>query len=219
RAGDVLAIDQTDNNTGDNPGYTLSWEDLITLVHSIDKAYLHGEMGTYGYAHKPGKVAFLTSWTIAGELQKLSDGDNRPIWMPSVSLGGYPTILGYPLHICQEFSAADQLITPATIANARTNGTTRARPIMFGNFGYFVARFSGPGLMIEQHYDSATAVRNHYRYMGRIRFDAECIGPLETDTDSNENTGVPGTPAATVERCPAFKALTFKRVKGDGSNA
>ena len=148
----------------------------------MDKAYLHGEMGTYGYSHKPGKVAFLTSWAMAGELQKISDdGQNRPLWMPSIAVGGYPTILGYPLHICQEFNnEADGWkydMEQNQVVNA--GASNFSRPIAFGNFGYFVARFAGPGLMIEQHYDSGTAIQNHYRYMGRMRFDAECIGPLE----------------------------------------
>ena len=183
---------------------------MINLVHGVDKAYLHGEMGTYGYSHKPGKVAFLTSWAIAGELQKIQDRQFSSTvdavdcsWRVSydswLSVAHLPIVYKRNRH-CPRAKPSYQY---------RRHAANYSRPIAFGNFGYFVARFAGPGLMIEQHYDSATAVQNHYRYMGRMRFDSECIGPLEAETDGF------GIRSNDLDKCPAFKVL---RIQGQLAN-
>ena len=143
---------------------SMKWEDIITLVHAVDPAYISGERGMYGLEHRPGRIGFLTSWAYKGVLSMLQDGQNRPIMLPSMSMGSYDTMYGYPVMISQE-------ITDKADAN-------NARPLIFGNFGYHVLRLAGRGLMIEQHYDSATALRNTWRFMGRLRADSDVITPF-----------------------------------------
>ena len=154
--------------------------DLNDLIYDIDRAYLMGEMGLYGFPHRAGKVGWMSTWKFKGALANMVDDDNRPILIPNVADGRFDMLLGYPLFINQEIPDTD-----FSAANKK--------PIYFGNWGAMTVRFAGAGLMIEEHYDSATAKTNSYQYMGRIRFDSECVGPLS----AYDGTG----------RSPAFKAL------------
>lgn len=148
----------------------IKWEDFNTLIHSIDPGYLKGEMGLYGYNMKPGKVGFMCNWAMLGKIKNLSDTQNRPLIVPSIQTGGLDTLFGFPVFVNLEMldSGFD---------------VQHARPIYFGNWGYMAARFSGAGFAIEEHYDSATAVKNSNRYLGRVRYDSDYIGSTLNNDD------------------------------------
>ena len=154
----------TDFETATN-ATAFDWTDFNRMVHSIDRAWLRGEQGLYGYPHMPGKTGFMCNWTMIGTLKNLKDDENRPLLIPSINDGMFSTLVGYPVFVNQELPEDD-----LSAANKR--------PIYFGNWSYFVLRFAGAGLAIEQHYDSATAVDNTYQYMGRLRYDSEFISTL-----------------------------------------
>lgn len=146
----------------------LRWEDLNNLIHSVDSAYLMGEVGLYGFSHKMGKIGFMTSWQFLGEIKNLVDTQNRPLVIPSIQTGTLDTLLGYPVFINHQIPH-------------KNFGAQHNRPIYFGNWGYFCARFAGQGFAIEEFYDSNVAPSNARRYMGRLRFDSEYIGTLDNN--------------------------------------
>ena len=79
--------------TGLNGGTTaavgkVTFDDLITLEHSIDPAY-----------RSNGRQRFLLSDSALAELRKLKDAQGQYIWQPSVQGGVASTILGHPYTI------------------------------------------------------------------------------------------------------------------------
>lgn len=89
------------------------YDDLIDLIHSVDPAYRLG-----------GRAGFMLHDTTLGAARKLKDGQNRPLWEPSVQAGIPDTLLGYKYTVNQDM--------PVMAANARS--------ILFGDFfaGYLV---------------------------------------------------------------------------------
>lgn len=65
---------------------TVTYDDLVDLIDSIDTAYLSG-----------GNVRFMMSQTARKTLRKLKDGQNRPLWEPSLQAGTPDTLMGYGL--------------------------------------------------------------------------------------------------------------------------
>lgn len=167
RATDV----NSSNNASDKTG--IHWEDFNTLIHSVDPGYLRGEMGLYGYPHRPGKVGFAMNWTMLGRVKNVSDSQNRPLIIPSIQTGTVSTLFGYPIFVNLELPHDGF-------------GTNFYRPVYFGNWGYMTVRFSGAGFAIEEFYDSNTAPTNARRYMGRIRYDSDYIGV----TSSNKGEAI-----------------------------
>lgn len=67
---------------------TVTYDDLVDLVESIDAAYL----GT-------GNARFMLSQAARKALRKLKDGQNRPLWEPSLQAGQPDSLMGYGLTI------------------------------------------------------------------------------------------------------------------------
>ena len=154
-------------------GAAFRWADSIDIEHAIDYAYLFGmEEGLHGYSHRPGETCYITSWQYMSVLKKLQDADNRPLYLPNIHTRHVFDLNGYNIKLCHEFLTANQ-----------TNGNNK-KPIVFGNFGQLVQRWAGAGLMIEQFYDSATALNNTTRYMGRWRWGAGIVGPYNGNKNS-----------------------------------
>ncbi|MBC3989338.1 phage major capsid protein [Streptomyces sp. AC563] len=91
----------------------VTYDDLIDLIHSVDPAYRLG-----------GRAAWMLHDTTLAAARKLKDGQNRPLWEPSVQVGVPDTLLGYKYSVNQDM--------PTMAANAKA--------ILFGDFyaGYLI---------------------------------------------------------------------------------
>ncbi|WP_459246969.1 phage major capsid protein [Streptomyces youssoufiensis] len=92
---------------------SVTYDDLIDLIHSVDPAYRLG-----------GRAAWMLHDTTLAAARKLKDGQNRPLWEPSVQVGVPDTLLGYRYSVNQDM--------PTMAANAKA--------ILFGDFfaGYLI---------------------------------------------------------------------------------
>ncbi|WP_344492035.1 phage major capsid protein [Streptomyces enissocaesilis] len=92
---------------------SVTYDDLIDLVHSVDPAYRNS-----------GRVQFMWSDGTLGSVRKLKDSQNRPLWQPSVQEGVPDKVLGYDYIVNQDM--------PAMAANAKS--------VLFGDFfaGYLI---------------------------------------------------------------------------------
>jgi HK97 family phage major capsid protein len=66
-------------------GFT--YANLVDLVESVDDAYL-----------QTINAGFMMHQTVRKALRKLLDGQNRPIWEPSLQAGQPDSLLGYAIH-------------------------------------------------------------------------------------------------------------------------
>ncbi|MGW0032119.1 phage major capsid protein [Streptomyces sp. NPDC003314] len=92
---------------------SVTYDDLIDLVHSVDPAY-----------RLSGRVQFMLADSTLGAVRKLKDSQNRPLWEPSIQAGVPDRVLGYGYTVNQDM--------PAMAANAKS--------ILFGDFfaGYLI---------------------------------------------------------------------------------
>ncbi|MEU5580938.1 phage major capsid protein [Streptomyces huasconensis] len=92
---------------------SVTYDDLIDLVHSVDPAYRNS-----------GRVQFMLADSTLGSVRKLKDTQNRPLWEPSVQAGVPDKVVGYSYIVNQDM--------PAMAANAKS--------ILFGDFfaGYLI---------------------------------------------------------------------------------
>lgn len=86
---------------------TITYDDLVDVADSIDPAYL----GT-------GNVGWMLSQSSRKAIRKLRDGNDLPIWQPSVQLGVPDTLLGYGITLNNNM--------PAPAASAKS--------LLFGDF-------------------------------------------------------------------------------------
>jgi HK97 family phage major capsid protein len=86
---------------------SVTYDNLVDLVDSIDAAYLGS-----------GNVGFMMSQAARRSLRKLKDGQNRPLWEPSLQAGTPDQLMGYGLTINN--------YVPAPAASAKS--------IAFGDF-------------------------------------------------------------------------------------
>jgi len=92
---------------------SVTYDDLIDLIHSVDPAYRNS-----------GRAQFMLNDASLSAARKLKDGQNRPLWEPSIQVGTPDGLLGYGYTINQDM--------PVMAANAKS--------IMFGDFyaGYLI---------------------------------------------------------------------------------
>ena len=88
----------------------------MALEHSVDPSYRLGAQWMFHDA-------------VLQELKQLSDGQNRPLWLPGVSVGEPDTILRYSYVINQHM--------PAPVGGAWSTGD---RAIVFGDMSYYWIR-------------------------------------------------------------------------------
>lgn len=93
---------------------TVTFDELIDLMHSVDPAYRGAGMGT----------GFMMSDATAAIVRKLKDGNANFLWQPSVVLGQPDTIYNFPVNINQQMPAM----------------TTGLKPITFGAFQKYIVR-------------------------------------------------------------------------------
>jgi HK97 family phage major capsid protein len=92
---------------------SVTYDDLIDLIHSVDPAYRNS-----------GRARFMLNDATLAAARKLKDGQNRPLWEPSIQVGVPDGLLGYGYTINQDM--------PVMAANAKS--------ILFGDFyaGYLI---------------------------------------------------------------------------------
>jgi HK97 family phage major capsid protein len=92
---------------------TVTYDDLIDLIHSVDPAYRLG-----------GRAGWMLHDTTLSAARKLKDSQQRPLWEPSVQAGVPDALLGYKYTVNQDM--------PVMAANAKA--------ILFGDFyaGYLI---------------------------------------------------------------------------------
>ena len=86
---------------------------LVDLLHSVDIAY-----------RRSPKAGFMMNDDSAAICHKMVDGNNHPIWQPSVVAGQPDRILGYPVWINNDMPAP----------------TTGKKPVLFGDFSKYKLR-------------------------------------------------------------------------------
>lgn len=139
-----LFTNATAGKTG-TTGQTTSviYDDLIDVIHSVDPAYR-------------GNGKWAMSDAALKMVRKLKDGQQRPLWEPSVQGGVPSTLLGYPVIV------DNGIPTPA--ANAKSIG--------FGdlNAAYVVRQVAGGQMMrLEERYADFLQVG----FLGFLRLDAK----------------------------------------------
>ncbi|WP_420034698.1 phage major capsid protein [Streptomyces sp. cg28] len=92
---------------------SVTYDDAIDLIHSIDPAYRNS-----------GRAQWMLADGTLAAFRKLKDGQNRPLWEPSVQVGVPDGLLGYKYTINTDM--------PAMAANAKS--------VLFGDFyaGYLI---------------------------------------------------------------------------------
>lgn len=90
---------------------TVTWDDLITLEHSIDPAYRRN-------------ARFMMADATLQYLRKVKDGEGRYLWQPGVTAGAPSLINGWPYAINQDVAAQ----------------AASAKSILFGDFKKYVIR-------------------------------------------------------------------------------
>ena len=92
---------------------SITWEDLIDLIHSIDPAY-----------RRSSQTALMFHDNTLRDLKKLKDNEGRPIWLPGIDVGEPSTLCGARYVINQDM--------PVMAASAK--------PVLFGDFSRYLIR-------------------------------------------------------------------------------
>lgn len=93
---------------------TVTGDELLALVHSVDPAYRQRALGA-GFVFKDSTLL---------KLRQIKDGEGRPLWQPGLVTDAPDTILGYPYLINQDVAAM----------------TTGLKPVVFGAMKKFKIR-------------------------------------------------------------------------------
>lgn len=108
---------------GDNSPAAVDFDALNDLIYTLNSAYRAG-------------AAWAMNSNTAGQISKLKDLQNRPLWQPSLQAGMPPVLLGYPVEIWEQM--------PDPIGGAF--------PLAFGNFlrGYELIDRSDLSITLDQ---------------------------------------------------------------------
>ena len=159
--------------------------DFINMEFEVNRGYLLGEggyaagrMAGDGLMARGGHVGFALSREAEKLARRATDTRGRPLWEPSLQVGGPARLFGWPVVTSEQISA------PAS-------GNISC---YFGNFGYMLMRtVSGGGtgnLQIKSFYDSGTADKNTVMFVGFSRFDQRSM--LKPDGSSKNEAIIGG---------------------------
>lgn len=169
--------------TAANTGFTA--DELVSLIATVDIAYLMGEGSPYGL--NPPRGAVHVGWgfnqATVGLIRLLKGGDNHYLWRPGLAGLQYadpPTIAGFPYVVDNNI---------ATVAAG-------ARVGFFGNLGYYMKRMAGPRI-VGAFFDSGTASAYGRQYISFVRAGGRFVGGF-------------ADPAVATPLCEAVKALRIK---------
>ena len=105
--------------TGGAAASNLDYNDILSLVHSVDPAYRVGP-----------KVGFLMADATLLLLKKLQDAvSGRPLWQPAIANEVPPTLDGYRYYIDQ-----------AVPAHLSASPTSASKVVLFGDLGKYMIR-------------------------------------------------------------------------------
>lgn len=90
---------------------TVTYDDLVDLVHSVDPAYR-------------AKARWQMRDASVGKIRKLKDSQNLPLWQPSMTAGDPDMLLGYPITVNNDVAAM----------------AASAKSIFFGDFSKYFWR-------------------------------------------------------------------------------
>ena len=140
----------------------IAWAETVNLVYTLDRAYREGGEGGEG-AFMPeggGMIGYMISDDAEKVLRVLLDGDNRPLWLPSIRDGVPATYNGYPIVVNGSMAAV----------------ATGAIPMLFGNFAYYGIR-TVRAFELFRFMDSRTMQKNTVECIAFARRDARYMGP------------------------------------------
>lgn len=72
----------------------ITYDELVDLTEALDAAYLES-----------GNAGFMFAQATRKAFRKLKDGQNRPLWEPSLTAGAPDTLMGYPYRLNNYMSA------------------------------------------------------------------------------------------------------------------
>ncbi len=127
---------------------TLSYEELLSLYHSVDPAYRRGN-----------SVAWMTADDGVNEIRKVRWGSSRQaVWSPSIAAGMPDTLMGYPVVINQDVPL---------------EGTSGNKWLWFGNWShYFIRDVAGIDMLrLEERY----AEEGNIALLGFMRTDGRRV--------------------------------------------
>ena len=141
----VMARAATGKTGATGQTLTVTYDDLIDLIHSVNSAY------------RSRGARFMLRDTTVAAIRKLKDTTGRPIWNPgdneSISGGTPSTICGYPYTVNDDVAAM--------AANAKS--------IAFGDFSQFVIRDVAGSTSLRRFDDSAFALNGQVGFCGWMR--------------------------------------------------
>jgi len=151
--------------------------DLVRWLHSVPVGYREEAAAMTARRMADGDTSMLTGAGMTGfiladglllQLRLLKDGDDRPLWLPSVSGMGPGTILGYPFSIAGSWP---------TLAKNKPMG-------IFGNFRAFGIRNAGTGAPIVRRFDDSGPGTNFaIRMVGFMHRDSKVRIPKSVRAD------------------------------------
>ena len=159
--------------------------DFLNMEFAVNRGYLLGEggyaagrMAGSGMMSRGGHTGFALSREAEKLARRATDTRGRPLWEPSLQVGGPARLFGWPVVV------SEAIQSPAS-------GNISC---YFGSFGYMLMRtVSGGGtgnLQIKSFYDSGTADKNTVMFVGFSRFDQRSM--LKPDGSSKNEAIVGG---------------------------
>lgn len=137
---------------------TITRARILQLMSSVD----------YGY-HLSPKAGFMMSHSQLMAIRSVLDGDNRPLWQPSMIVGSPDTIEGFRYWINNDLTAA-------------TTVSAASRHILFGDLSKFVVRLAGPTIL----------QRLNERYADQLQVGFAAIQRLDSEfLNANTTTYAP----------------------------
>lgn len=143
---------------------TVTYDDLIDLIHSVNSAY------------RSRGARFMLRDTTVAAIRKLKDTLGRPIWNPgdneSISGGTPSTICGYAYTVNDDVAAM--------AANAKS--------IAFGDFSQFVIRDVAGSTSLRRFDDSAFALNGQVGFCGWMRTGSNLLDTAAVKVYANSAT-------------------------------
>ena len=162
----------------------VTWVELTNLIYEIDRGYRDmEEMGEGGFsAEGGGMLGYMISDPFEKLIRVLTDGDNRPLWVPSTREGVPSMLNGYPY------------VVNGDMADVAAGNI----PCLFGNFSYYGIR-TVSSIEIFRFLDSRTMQKNAVECLAFSRRDGRTMGARRQD--ANQGNAV---------KCEAIAHLRMK---------
>lgn len=138
---------------------TVTYDDLVDLKHSVNRAY------------RKGAKYMMNDTTVAG-VSKLKDTVGRPIWIPAITEGAPDMLNGHAVAINDD--------VPAMAANAKS--------IAFGDFTQYTIRDVKNSTIMRRFDDSAFGLKGQAGFCGWTRSGGNLLEPASVKVYQNSAT-------------------------------